>query len=520
MLIDELRTTNYELITMNFFQKIILIWQKVNLVQRALLTAVILTLIITGVLLVHWARKPDMRMLYQSLSPEEAAKITDKISEKDILYKLRDGGTTIYVPKEQVYQLRLDMAKEGLPQGQQSGYRIFDDEKIGVSPFVQNVNLKRALQDELAKSIQMIDGVEYARIHIVSPEQTIFTSEAGQTTASVVLRLRPGYSLSALNIAAITHLVAGSVEGLKSENVTVINSQGHLLSSDSDQTIANGAGTFADYKERVEQNLAKKVEDMLNSVLGPGRAAVRVSAVIDMNSVNTVTETYDPTAKVATKEEITTTSEIEQSRSASGQGGTATPGNTKKDEIIMTEYEVGKTIKQEVILPGEIKSLSVAAVVDLSPADVNEAETGGQTTKIMEPNDVERLIENALGLDLTGADSLKVVNVKFYHPVESLLYEELSAGLDYIAIARHLSLGIMAICALLVLRIFRGAKKKAASASGPEQLPEAQGAIGLLPAGEHADSSGLVLRKQIASALQNNPEQVRQLFSSWIEEKE
>lgn len=512
---------------MNVFQKIVLIWQKVSLVQRALLIAVILTLITTGALLIHWARRPDMRMLYQDLSSEEAAKITEKISEKDIPYKLQDGGTCIYVPKEHVYQLRLDMAKEGLPQGQQSGYRIFDDEKIGVSPFVQNVNLKRALQEELAKSIQMIDGVVYVRIHIVSPEQTLFTSEAGQTTASVVLRLRPGYSLSASNIAAITHLVAGSVKGLKSENVTLIDSQGHLLSNNSDQNIASGAGTFADYKEKVEQNLSKKVEDMLTSVLGPGRAAVRVSAVIDMNSINTVTETYDPSAKVASKEEITTKSEIEQSRSASGsaQGATAAPGNTKKDETIITEYEVGKTVKQEVILPGEIKSLSVAAFVDLSVSDANEASRKGasqagstaESAMIMQLSDVEEIIKNALGLKQT--DLLKVVHIKFHQPIELMIEEKPSNWPRYMAIARHLSLGIMAICALLVLRIFRGAKKKAVLAPVPEQLSEAQEVVGLLPAGQSA-SEPLVLRKQIASALRNNPEQVRQLFSSWIEEQE
>jgi len=506
---------------MNFFQKIVLTWQKVSLVQRALLIAVGISFLITGALLIHWARRPDMRMLYQGLPAEEAAQITEKISEKDILYELREGGTTIYVPKEHVYQLRLDMAKEGLPQGQQSGYKIFDDEKIGVSPFVQNVNLKRALQEELAKSIQMVDGVVYARVHIVSSESAyggLFTSEAGKTTASVVLRLRPGYRLSASNIAAITHLVAGSVEGLKSENVIVIDSQGHLLSSDSNQTIASGAGTVADYKERVEQSLAKKVEDMLTAVLGPGRATVKVSAVIDMNSVNTVTEIYDPAAKVASKEEITTKSEVEQGETPA-QGQTATPGSTKKDEMIVTEYEVGKTVKQEVILPGEIKSLSVAAFVDLSVSDANEADSGGQPAMIMPLSDVEEIIKNALGLKQT--DLLKVVHVKFHQPTELIIEDKPSNWPRYIAIARHLSLGIMAICALLVLRIFRGAKKKAALAGSPvgqAGLPEAEAAAGLLP-GEAAGSEPLALRRQITSALNHDPERVRQLFTSWIEEK-
>jgi len=497
---------------MSFLQKIAAVWRNVSLVQRALLIAIVLTFVIAGGLLTHWVRRPDMRILYQELAPEEAAKITDKISEKGIAYELRNGGTSIYVDKEKVYQLRLDLAKEGLPVGTQGGYKIFDDEKIGVSPFVQNVNLKRALQEELAKSIQMIDGVVHSRVHLVSSEQRLFASQTDSTTASVVLRLRPGYSLSALNIAAITHLVAGSVAGLKPENVTVIDSQGRLLSSKSDQTVASGAGTVQDYRERVEQNLANKVEGMLTAVLGPGRATVKVSAVIDMTSVNTVTET--PIKGVAKKEEENTTSEIGAS-STSGDGEAAIPGATKKDSKIVTEFQPGKTVKQEVILPGEIKSLSVAAFVDLSPSDVNTAEAGSESTTIMKLPEVEEIIKNALGLKDT--DSLKVIQTKFHRPpVESLIEKEPSKWPRYIAIARQVSLGVMAICALLVLRVFSGAKKKVVTTAPAGRLPGTEGAAGLLPAGEVEPS---VLRSQIAGALQSNPEQAKQLFSSWLEEK-
>jgi len=510
---------------MNFFQKIGAIWQNVSLVQRALLTTIALTLIIVGVLFTYWARRPDWAILYSNLEPEEAGKITDKISEKNVPYDLRNGGTSIYVPREKVPQLRLDMAKDGLPEGSQKGYGIFDNQKIGISPFVQNLNLKRALQDELAKSIQMIEGVAHARVHIVSSERTLFTSQSSETSASVVLRLKGGFRLGPLNIAAITHLVAGSVKGLKSENVTVIDSQGRLLSSDSDQSIANGTGTVADYQERVEQNLADKVENMLTAVLGPGRAAVSVSAVIDTTSINTVTET--PTKGVTKKEEITSDTET---KPGTGGGGNeqATPGGSKKGETITTEYDNGKTVEQKVVLPGEIKSLKVAAVVDLEvqvAAETGEegeqTETTAQTTKIMQLSDVEKLIENALGLDTAGKDSLKVVEAKFHHPYESLAAEEESSGLDLIAIAGQASLGIAAICALLVLKVFSGAKKKAKSAAAaePGQLPAAGGKpAGLLPAGAEA-SEPLMLRRQIVNTLQNNPEQAKQLFTSWLEEK-
>ncbi len=495
---------------MEFLHKIVLIWQKISLVQRALLAAVLVAAGLTAALLIHWARTPDMRMLYQDLPPGEAAKVVEKIGEKGIAYELRDGGTTVYVPKEQVYQLRLDLAKEGLPSGEQNGYKLFDDEKIGVSPFVQNINLKRALEDELAKSIQTIDGVAHARVHIVNPEQKLFASDQEKTTASVVLKLKPGYRLTSTNIAAITHFVSGGVKGLKAENVTIIDSEGRLLSGTADPALATGASTVHDYRERVEQDLARKAEDMLTTVLGPGRATVRVSAAIDMNSVNTIVETYDPTGKVATKEEITSNSQTDAGASAQ-----KTPtGTTKKDETTVTEYQVGKTVKQQTILPGAIKSLTVAAFVDLA-ADANAPAAGGQPALIMPVTEVEQILRMALGLK--ESDSLKVVNAKFHRATEPPPGPETADWSRYLALARHLSLGVMAVCALIVLRIFSRARGKV-TAPAQGQLPPGASA-GLLTAGEPAAEPALV-RQQIAQALRRNPEQVRQMFRSWLQEKE
>lgn len=498
---------------MDVLQKILLIWRKIGLVQRALLAAVAVASVLVGALLVHWARRPDMRMLYQDLAPAEASKVTDKIGGKEIPYELRDSGTAIYVPAQYVYQLRLDLAKEGLPGGEQSGYKLFDDEKIGISPFVQNINLKRALEDELAKSIQMIDGVAHTRVHIVSPDQTLFATDTEQTTASVVLRLKPGYRLSATNIAAITHMVSGSVKGLKAENVTIIDSEGNLLSGQGDPTMLAGAGTVHDYKERVEQSLVHKAEDMLATVLGPGRAAVRVSVVVDMNSINTITETYDPAGKVPTKEEVSTNTE----GGAAGAGQKATPGSTKKDEKTVTEYQVGKTVKQQTVVPGEVKSLSVAAFVDLFPADANATGTNGQGALIMQVTEVEQILRMALGLK--ESDSLKVVNAKFRRASGPPVEEASSNWPRYMALARQLSLGVLAVCALVVLRVFRGAHRQAAVETHAPQLPEGAGAAHALPAGE-SGAEPIMLKRQITHALRSHPEQVKEIFLSWIEEKQ
>ncbi|MEN6428848.1 MAG: flagellar basal-body MS-ring/collar protein FliF [Phycisphaerales bacterium] len=496
---------------MEILQKLLLIWQKISLVQRVMLAAVALAALLIGTLLVHWAKKPDLRMLYQDLEPSEAAKITEKIAEKEIAYELRDGGTTVYVPRQYVYQLRLDLAKDGLPATEQNGYKLFDDEKIGISPFVQNINLNRALQDEMAKSIQTIDGIAHARVHIVSPEQKLLTSDEEQTTASVILKLRPGYRLSGTHVAAITHLVSGGVKGLKAENVTIIDSNGRLLSGKGDSAMTSGASTAQDYKERVEQGLVRKAEDMLTTVLGPGRATIQVSAVIDMNSISTITETYDPTGKVATKEESTTKSET----GATAAGQKAAPGTTKKDETVSTEYQVGKTVKQHTVLPGEIKSLSVAAFVDLS-ADANQVGAGGPPATAMTVTDVEQILRTALGLKET--DSIKVVSAQFHRSTEVLAEEESSPWPQYLAMARQLSLGIMAVCAMVVLRIFSRARGKAVAAQ--TELPQGAAAGGMLTSGEPTVAEPLLVRRQIAHALKQNPDQVRQMFLSWIEEKE
>lgn len=501
---------------MNPLQKIVAVWQKINVVQRALLMAIILAMGAIGMLLTHWAKLPDMQMLYAELSPEEAAKITDKISEKGIAYELRNGGKSVYAPREKIYQLRIDLAKDGLPGGDQGGYSLFDNEKIGISPFVQNVNLKRALQDELAKSIQMIDGVLLARIHIVSSEQAIFNSNQPQTSASVVLRLKPGYRLSGTNIAAIANLVAGSVEGLKTDNVTIVDSDGRLLSSQSDGAVASSAGTVQDYKERVEQNLANKVEQMLLAVLGPGRATVRVSAEVNMTSVQMVTETYNPTGKVMTKEETKSNSETEPA--TSGEAGKTLAGGIKKDETATTEYVVGKTVEQKSSVPGSVTTLSVAAVVDLSPAETNQPQTAGQAAKIMPLAEVEKLIETALGLNLKGRDSLKVVEAKFYRP--AVMPEEIQPAkkLDYAAIARNGSLGILAISALLVLKIFTKASKKAVAEAPTQQLPAGAEVAGML-SGAAPAVEPIVVRRQLAEVMRTNPDQARRLFVNWLQEK-
>ena len=517
---------------MGFLQKINTTWEKIGVVQRALLIAIVVACVLVGGLLTKWATRPEMQLLYSDLSAKEAGAIVEKISKSNIQYELRAGGTSIYVPAKQVYQLRLDMAKDGLPKGDQGGYKIFDNEKIGVSPLVQQINYNRAMQDELAKTIQMLDGVEFARVHLVRGEQSLFAKEGEQTSASVVLRVRPGWQISGASIAAITNLVAGAIDGLEAGNVTVVDSQGHLLTSKADSGgVVSSANTFMDYKDRVEQSIGRKVQDMLELVLGPSRSSVKVSAEIDMTSTETMMTKYEKGMPV--EETVNSTSTVKPGSTYS-EGKETSGGSTDKTEKVENKYKVPETITKRLDVPGKIISLAVSAVVDLSvpkPAVTPSTEEQGgeagtaeasetETVMIMSVEEVKEIIRNAVGPNLLkDASSLKVVNTAFNRPVvstadETIGYEKLTR---YIEIARQSSMGVLAICALLVLKIFSGARKKvSATESGSVSGQLEPMGIGMLPAGGGGDESSLAFRRHITGALKENPEQVKQLFASWL----
>jgi flagellar M-ring protein FliF len=481
------------------------VWQRMSLLQRLTLAAILLGCAGACASLVYWARKPQMALLYSNLSPGDASKIIDKVRDGDTPYELKEGGTAVYVPDGKVYALRLAMAQQGLPASDQAGYRILDEERFGVSPFAQHVNYTRAIEGELARSISLIEGVAHARVHVVRPERTVLAKQVGGASATVVLQLKPGGRFATSGAAAIVHLVAGAVEGLSADKVVVVDSQGTMLSGSGNNQFAQGEGSFLDYKHRVEQYLSRKAEDMLSAVLGPGRASVRVDAVVEVTASNQTKETYDPAGKIVTHEKIT-----KSSNTTPGKADES-PGGTKEDSTEST-YIVGKTTEQVVQTPGAIKGLTVAAFVDLTtPAEANRA---GPALTI---KDAEDIIRNACGMK--PADTLKVVSANFYKSPESLAAPLAEAGWmnkDFLLeIAQRASLGILVIGALLALKIFGG--KKASRGALAAALPAGASAgagQSLLPAGEMDVESA---RLRITRALQEDPEEVKRLFLTWVE---
>jgi flagellar M-ring protein FliF len=509
------------------FKNIGSLWQRTGLAQRVMLTAILLVCAGAGFVLVEWARKPNMSLLYSSLAPAEASKVVDKIRDAGVSYELKDGGSSIFVPEEKVYELRLTMAQQGLPGTDQGGWSILDNEKIGASPFTQHVNYVRALEGELAKTIKLIEGVSLARVHIVRPEQAVFARGEKEASATVMVRLRAGGRLGGSSVAAIVNLLAGSVEGLTPEKVVVVDSQGNLLSGDSQNEFARGAGTFLDYKTRVEQYLSHKAEDMLTAALGPGRASVQIDVTLDTSSVNQRTEKVDPASKVITHEQTKSSSAVPGGPQPEGSSA----GGSKEESSDVTSV-VSKTVEERIDLPGKIKTKSIAAFVDLSgekpadgktadgkPADAKSAPAVTLTIK-----DAEEIIRNAIGFN--EGDTIKVVPTTFFRNPEATDLKVEEAGFlskDFVLeMARRSSLAVLVIGALLALKIFGGSKKAPALTASAEQGQLAvqtgggQGAIA-----SQGDTDPAQLRSRITRALQENPEEVKRLFLSWVEsEKE
>jgi flagellar M-ring protein FliF len=490
------------------------LWRRTGLVQRVLLVGILLACIGASTVLVGWARKPSYSLLYAGLSPEEAAQIVEKARDEGIAHVVKDGGTTVYVASDKVYELRLKMASQGLPGGSHEGYRILDQEKIGTSPFVQKVNHVRAVEGELAKSIETLDSVDAARVHVVPAESKLFNASENEATATAVLRLRGGRLLAPRNVAAIVHLLAGGVEGLRPGNVTVIDSQGNLLSGDNDDPLTRGVRSVLDQKVQAEQYLARKAEQMLETVLGPGRATVQVSVTLETTSTEETTE--KPLEGVATRERIETKSTT-PAAGAEGQGG----GGATKESTTETEMIAGRTVSKKVGLPGSVTSVSVSCFVDLSAPEAAEGEEAAQAGPLLQVADVEAMIRNALGL--TETDPLKVVDTPFHQDQTALLdtTEAEETGLMSPAflldMGRRLSVGILVIGALLALKLVRRSGRS--SGAGGEQVAvEGAGAGGerLLTGGAMSGNRD-ALRSQISRALQENPEEVKRLFLSWVE---
>ena len=491
------------------------IWRRTSLVQRVLLVGIALACLGAAALLVGWVGQPKYALLYGGLAPEEAAKIVEKAEDAGIACQTKDGGASVYVESSKVRELRMKLAAQNLPTGGHAGYKVIDSQKIGTSPYQQKINHMRAVEGELAMTLEVLDAVVKARVKIAPARDAMFDSKDKKpASASVMLRLKQGSLLTGGNIAAIMNLVAGGVEGLNAANVTVVDGEGHLLSPEGGDGAGSEMRTVLEQKLQIEDRLARRIEKQLATVLGPGRATVRVSATIDTKSDTTTTTT--PITESMMKRSS------ETSKPVSVTGAAGKPGGGK-ETVSETDYfdPIITTTKEVRTPPGKITDLSVSCLVDLSPPKAKEGEDAPAAHKLTEEN-VKQAIRAALGIDATKLESLVVIDTPFYQDpavaLASLGDEEegMFTATFMLEMARRASLGLLVIGVLLGLKIARKKQKGAAPLPAVEgQVPQSDR---LLAAAQTGDPE--VLRGQITQALQENPDEVKRLFLSWVENEQ
>ena len=443
--------------------------------------------------------KPQYGLLYGDLDTSDSARMVEELESKGIPFDIGPGGGSIYVPKDRVLRTRMAMAEQGLPSGGSIGYEIFDNsDSLGTTNFSQNVNLVRALEGELARTIRTIDTIKNARVHLVLPKRELFTRNRQEPSASVLLQVRGASSPTRGQVAAVQRLVASAIPDLNPRRVSIVDDTGTLLTSDSEEDDATAlASSQADERrQKFERDLARTVERLLVKTVGVGKVRTEVFADMDFDRINTSEEVFDPDGQV-----VRSTQAVEQSGSNhEGTGGLpvsvgtnlpdpnfgmSEPGGSSASENRTEEtvnYEISKKVINHVRETGEVNRLSVAVLVD---GTYSVGEDGIKTYQPRSQDELDllaTLVRGAIGFNSERGDSVEVINMRFAD-MDMPEAEDMGIFLgldkeDLFRIGQYLVVFILAV--LILFMVVRPLVKNAA-----EAIPVAAANInnGLLPEG-------------------------------------
>ncbi len=410
-------------------------FQQLPSVQRmGLLSLLALALAAIPVLMLM-GREPDMTVLFSNLEDGDVQAIAGRLEAQQVPFTMVGNGNTIMVPSEKVHELRIQMAGEGLPEASGVGFEIFDRTNLGVGEYAQKINFRRALQGELARTISQMPGVQRARVHLVIPERRLFSNDREPSRAAVVVTSKRGGTLNENQIQGVVHLVASSVEGLDPAQVTVVDSRGQVLSRPEQEGQVELSGTQLEMQRSVETDFERRLQTMLDQVLGPDKSVVRVSAALDFRQVEVTEEQFDPDTQVVRSEQRS------QEKVSGNDGPSGVPGtrsnvpnedepdgnNGNKEAKRKSEtvnYEMNRKVSKVIEASGKIQRLSVAVLVDGSYKDVVNEESGETTSEYVPRPEAEmtKLVESikkAVGFSEARGDQIEVVN----HPFEPSVLE-------------------------------------------------------------------------------------------------
>lgn len=427
--------------------------------RKLSLVAVVLTCVAVFAVIIMQAQVADMRLLFANLETSDASAVVNWLKERKIPYRLENDGRAIHVPADKVYEVRLDLAGAGLPQGGGVGFEVFDKQSFGLTDFAQKINYLRALQGELARTITSLAPVEAARVHLALPEKRLFKDQQQAATASVILKLAPGRELKENQIQGIINLVAGSIEGLDADNVTVVDASGKMLSRPPSNELAGPMTPgMLDYQVALERRLESRAQSLLDAALGPGNSQVKVTAALDFTQQESTEELFDPDKAVPRSEQTTSEKGAgtvvggvpgAQSNLQGTGGQSATTPSSRTEETV--NYEISKTVNRKVYSVGTIKKLSVAVLV----ADRMTPGTDGQPPAYAPRNDKElasinTMVSRALGIDSERGDLIEVSSMPFeniFSIEENLEPSPVNTFYDFLPLLKY---GLLALGAVLL----------------------------------------------------------------------
>jgi len=494
-------------------------WQKLNKGVQILI--IVMTIVMAGVFgyLIFQGTSNSYQPLFTNLTTEDTAAIVERLDENNVDYQLGGNGNTILVPESEIYRLRLDMASAGLPDQGVVGFEIFNSSDFGTTEFERRVNYYRALGGELSRSIQSISGIEFARVQITPPEESLFAAEEKAATASVMVKLNPGYNMEADQVSAVQNLVASGVQDLPLAEVTIVDTNGNLLS----QPTNSSDGQWSDPQNfamqmEFESALKNDLNSLLTKVLGPNNFAVQVNANLNFDQRQAESKTYTPVVDdsgiVRSEEMNTETQENGVTGGAPGtdanipqyQGEGAAEGSSYERENTITNYEINERIEQHVYAPGEVERLSVSVMIDQG----TDEETIDQ---------IRNAIAAAIGYNEERGDVLNISSIAFDDSLENAAQEAIAAQeaaeRRQMYIYGGLILLVLILTSALIIYLYR---KKPAAERGSQvdlSVEEDEEEIDLFEPDADQRKRAKV-KNELENMIHSDPENAAKLIRSWL----
>ena len=500
-----------------------------------------------------WGQQPDYRVLFSNFSDRDGGAIVAELEKMNVPYKYAEGGGAVLVPADRVHDARLKLASQGLPKGGNVGFELMENQKLGASQFIERVNFQRAMEGELARSIESVSSVQAARVHLAMPKDSIFVSEQRSPTASVLLNLHPGRILDTQQVSAIVHLVASSVPDLPPKNVTIVDQNGNLLSETGKAASLNGMDpSQIKYVQDLQQNVVRRIESIITPMVGPRNVQAEATADVDFSRSEQAVESYKPnqTPDAMAIRSQQTSESLNGAAGAGGvpgalsnqppapatapivapaQGAPAAAGdtastNTRKDATV--NYEVDKTIQYVQQSSGGLKRLSVAVVVNYKKTTDKAGKVSMKPLTEAELTQITNLVKEAMGFNEVRGDTVKVVNTPFATPEREVIPElPLWKQPGNIQLAMTIGKYLLMALALLILylKMLKPLMKKIAETPAlpaPSEIdPQfaADGPMIALPPGQRGYQDNLLRAQKLAS---EDPRVVANIVKTWVSSNE